>query len=135
MHTIDRNSAYRPLPAAPAPFPRVRLTDAAPAAPSPAAPTASSVIAAPPIPPLPLTPVPYDCDAEGLTLRDLLQECIGHDIVAEHQVGISNLVTRKGRLVRVETNAYVMEDPATGDSLVCDYYSLKFFRCLAEGGK
>ena len=89
----------------------------------------------PPIPPLPLLPTPYDYNAEGLTMRDLLQECLGHYIVAEHQVGVSNLIAREGRLVRVEANAYVLEEPGSGDSLVCDYYSLKFFRCLHNNGR
>ena len=106
-------------------------------APAPAAQSAAQSAAqtvAPPIPPLPLLPTPYDYNAEGLTMRDLLQECLGHYIVAEHQVGISNLTPKEGRLVRVETNAYVLEEPGSGDSLVCDYYSLKFFRCLHNGG-
>ena len=89
----------------------------------------------PPIPPQPLAPAPYDFNAEGLALRDLLRECLGNYIIAEHQVGISGLTVREGRLTRVEANAYVLEDPNCGDALVCDYYSLKFFRCLADGGR
>ena len=90
---------------------------------------------APPIPPVPIFPNPYDLDAEGLTMRDLLQECIGHYIIAEHQIGISTMVTKEGRLVRVESNAYVLQEHPNGDSVVCDYYSLKFFRCLAESDR
>lgn len=106
-----------------------------PAAQSPAAPTpVPAPVVVPPIPPLPLLPIPYDYNAEGLTMRDLLQECLGHYIIAEHQVGISNLITKEGRLVRVESNAYVLEEESSGNSLVCDYYSLKFFRCLGGSG-
>ena len=82
-----------------------------PSAPAPAdQPAAQSApqTVAPPIPPLPLLPTPYDYNAEGLTMRDLLQECLGHYIVAEHQVGVSNLTPKEGRLVRVET----ISDPA-----------------------
>ena len=99
------------------------------------APAAAVHATVPPIPPQPLAPAPYDCNAEGLALRDLLRECLGNYIIAEHQVGISNLISREGRLVRVESNAYVLEEPGSGDSLVCDYYSLKFFRCLHNGGR
>ncbi len=88
----------------------------------------------PPIPPLPLLPVPYDYNAEGLTMRDLLEECLGHYIIAEHQLGLSGMTTKEGRLVRVEANAYVLQDESSGNSQVCDYYSLKFFRCLGEEG-
>ena len=88
----------------------------------------------PPIPPLPLLPVPYDYNAEGLTMRDLLEECLGHYIIAEHQLGLSGMTTKEGRLVRVESNAYVLQDESSGNSQVCDYYSLKFFRCLGEEG-
>ncbi|MBO7667204.1 MAG: hypothetical protein J6T26_01955 [Firmicutes bacterium] len=103
----------------------------------PSAPGAPGIAAAPaavvpPIPPLPLLPVPYDYNAEGLTMRDLLLECLGHYIIAEHQLGLSGLTTKEGRLVRVESNAYVLVEESSGNSLVCDYYSLKFFRCLGE---
>lgn len=100
-----------------------------------ASPSPSFTQVTPPIPPIPLFPNPYNEETDGLTMRDLLQECIGHYIIAEHQVGISNLITREGRLVRVEANAYVLEEQNNGDSMVCDYYSLKFFRCLAGGDR
>ena len=92
-------------------------------------------VVVPPIPPLPLLPVPYDYNAEGLTMRDLLEECLGHYIIAEHQLGLSGMTTKEGRLVRVESNAYVLQDESSGNSQVCDYYSLKFFRCLGEGSE
>lgn len=104
----------------------------------PSAPGAAGIAVTPvvpPIPPLPLLPVPYDYNAEGLTMRDLLEECLGHYIIAEHQLGLSGLTTKEGRLVRVESNAYVLQDESSGNSQVCDYYSLKFFRCLGEGSE
>ena len=102
---------------------------------APGAPGIAVTPVVPPIPPLPLLPVPYDYNAEGLTMRDLLQECLGHYIIAEHQLGLSGMTTKEGRLVRVESNAYVLQDESSGNSQVCDYYSLKFFRCLGEGSE
>ena len=101
---------------------------------APGAPGIAVTPVVPPIPPLPLLPVPYDYNAEGLTMRDLLEECLGHYIIAEHQLGLSGMTTKEGRLVRVESNAYVLQDESSGNSQVCDYYSLKFFRCLGEEG-
>ena len=84
--------------------------DAMPAAPGTVGIAVTPAAVVPPIPPLPLLPVPYDYNAEGLT-------------------------TKEGRLVRVESNAYVLQDESSGNSQVCDYYSLKFFRCLGEGSE
>ena len=108
--------------------------DAMPAAPGTVGIAVTPAAVVPPIPPLPLLPVPYDYNAEGLTMRDLLEECLGHYIIAEHQLGLSGMTTKEGRLVRVESNAYVLQDESSGNSQVCDYYSLKFFRCLGEEG-
>lgn len=148
--TNRRYAAPQPAPAfrTARPMPQVRplqeetpmendmTQPASPAVPS--APGAAGIAVTPvvpPIPPLPLLPVPYDYNAEGLTMRDLLEECLGHYIIAEHQLGLSGLTTKEGRLVRVEANAYVLQEESSGNSLVCDYYSLKFFRCLGEGSE
>lgn len=61
------------------------------------------------------------------TMCDLLSECIGYYIIAQHLVGTSSLEIKEGLLVRVESNAYVLYDEMTGNHLFCDYYSLKFF--------
>ncbi len=139
MHTLSRDQQRCPAPssAAERSLPRARplgpeLTPArAEPQPSPK-PTSRPRPVIPPIPPQPLPPRPYDCDAEGLTMCDLLRECLGCYIVSEHLVGLSEMETREGRLVRVEASAFVLEEPETGDPIVCDYFSLKFFRCLAR---
>ena len=153
MNTIDRDRQYRPQPSTgrnglrsgsfSQPYARplqnetlmendMTMPGSMPSAPGATGAAVAPAVVAPPIPPLPLLPVPYDFNAEGLTMRDLLRECLGHYIIAEHQVGISNLTTKEGLLVRVEANAYVLEEESSGNSQVCDYFSLKFFRCLAS---
>lgn len=65
----------------------------------------------------------------GKLMRDLLQESIGYYIITQHLVGTAELVVKQGLLVRVEQNAFVLQD-GYESFVVCDYYSLKFFRRL-----
>lgn len=66
-----------------------------------------------------------------VNLCQLLRESIGYYIITEHLVGTCNLVHKEGLLIRVEPNCFVLYDEATRSILVCDYYSLKFFRRLS----
>ena len=87
----------------------------------------------PPIPPNTAYDGSQDPDAGSqTTMRDLLREHIGDYVVCEHLVGTKGLVTKEGRLQRVGANAFVLEDPRTGDLTNCDYFSLKFFHVLND---
>lgn len=65
--------------------------------------------------------------ANSQVMRDLLKESIGYYVITQHLVGTSELVVKQGLLIRVELNAFVLQD-GYESFVVCDYYSLKFFR-------
>lgn len=92
-----------------------------------------------PAPSQPCPPCPSAVDgtddgqsSSNLTMRDLLRESIGYYIIAEHLMGVSDMINNAGMLVRVESNCFVLRNIDMGLPVdtVCDYYSLKFFRRL-----
>ena len=82
---------------------------------------------------------PSDCggcsSTNGLHMCDLLRESIGYYIISEHLVGTNSLQYRVGLLTRVEANCFVLYQEENRTNLICDYYSLKFFRRWPKGQK
>ncbi|MDO4582020.1 MAG: hypothetical protein Q4B96_05505 [Bacillota bacterium] len=69
------------------------------------------------------------------SMREALNDAIGHYVITESLLGTHNTIVKEGVLTKVLTNGYYLYDEAIDTYIICDYYSLKFFYRLPVGGR
>lgn len=63
-------------------------------------------------------------------LNGFLRTLIGKEVECEFLVGTNNTVKENGILSTVGINYFVLVQPETKSSCICDYYALKFVRSV-----
>lgn len=67
------------------------------------------------------------------TLQEILAEAKGYYVVCEFLIGATGLVVREGILQSVGTAYFILFDPISKTSLLCDLYSIKFVTFFDRG--
>lgn len=67
------------------------------------------------------------------TLQEILAEAKGYYVVCEFLIGTTGLEKREGILQSVGTAYFILFDPITKTSMLCDLYSIKFVTFYDKG--